>query len=129
LILSSQKHKKAIYIGECTRLVSDIIYHLKEKNQSGILLLIDFAKAFDSLEWNFLDKTLEHFNFGKNIRKWMNIFYNKIESCIINNGNCSDRFELSRSPRRPPLTILIYTGCINITNSTSKQPSYKSDNH
>jgi hypothetical protein len=61
LISETQKgFIKGRCIGECTILVSDIIYHLKKNNQPGILLLIDFAKAFDSLEWNFLDKTLEN---------------------------------------------------------------------
>jgi hypothetical protein len=38
LISETQKgFIKGRYIGECTRLVSDIIYHLKKNNQSGIL--------------------------------------------------------------------------------------------
>ena len=35
-----------------------------EKNIPGLLLLIDFEKAFDSLSWNFLHIALEHLNFG-----------------------------------------------------------------
>ena len=36
----------------------------KAKNLPGLLLFIDFEKAFDSLEWHFLEKCLELFNFG-----------------------------------------------------------------
>jgi hypothetical protein len=61
---------------------------------SAILLLIDFEKAFDSLEWTFVDRTLSYFNFTPNLMKWVKMFYNKIESCLINNGYCSERFEL-----------------------------------
>ena len=30
----------------------------------GILLLLDFRKAFDTIEWNFIQQTLSLFNFG-----------------------------------------------------------------
>ena len=39
----------------------------------GILLFIDFEKAFDTLEWSFLHQALEVFNFGPNIRKWVSV--------------------------------------------------------
>ena len=39
----------------------------------GILLFIDFEKAFDTLEWSFLHQALEVLNFGPNIRKWISV--------------------------------------------------------
>ena len=96
-------------IGECTRLVSDIISELKNRKQTGLILLIDFEKAFDSLEWSFVDKTLSYFNFGTNIRKWVNLFYTEIESFVINNGHCGERFNLSRGVRQgDPLSPYIF---------------------
>jgi hypothetical protein len=50
-------------IGECT--VTYLIYCLKKTKKPGIILVIDFEKAFDSLEWAFLEKSLKHFNFEK----------------------------------------------------------------
>ena len=110
LISNSQKgFVSGRYIGECTRLVSDLIAKMKKKNLSGILLLIDFEKAFDTLEWSFIEKTLSFFNFGENIRKWIKIFYTKIESCVLNNGHCSARFELGRGVRQgDPLSPYIF---------------------
>ena len=45
------------------RLNYDIIDKLNSNNQEGLLLLIDFERAFDSVEWNFLDEALKLFNF------------------------------------------------------------------
>ena len=37
------------YIGENTRLLYDIMQYTEEQHIPGLLLLIDFEKAFDSL--------------------------------------------------------------------------------
>ncbi len=60
----------------------------------GILLLIDFEKAFDSVNWNFLFKTLEKINLGKNYINYVKTMYNKIEATVLNNGSTSSYFKL-----------------------------------
>jgi len=72
----------------------------KKVNILGILLFIDFEKAFDSLEWNFMFKCLETFGFGHSLIKWVETFYSNISSCIINNGTFSANFELGRGVRQ-----------------------------
>ena len=47
---------KGRYIGECTRLIFDLIE--KAEDIPGLLLLLDFEKAFDTLEWSFMNKAL-----------------------------------------------------------------------
>ena len=65
-------------------LVNDIMEITKSQNLPGILTSLDFRKAFDSLEWPFIMKTLDYFNFGSDIKRWVNIFYTNIESTVIN---------------------------------------------
>ena len=36
-----------------TRLIYDIRFHAERENKNGLLSLIDFEKAFDSIPWNF----------------------------------------------------------------------------
>ena len=50
---------KGRYIGENTRLVYDLMKHTEQKNIPGLLLLIDFEKAFDSFSWSFIQKALK----------------------------------------------------------------------
>ena len=38
---------------------------------SGFIALIDFEKAFDSIEWAFLLKCLKAFNFGESSISWI----------------------------------------------------------
>ena len=67
----------------------------------GLLIFIDFEKAFDSLEWNFLYNCLDVFNFGPNFKRWIKSFQDtNFKSWVVNNGLCSDYFELTRGVRR-----------------------------
>ena len=43
--------------------ILDIMDYTIIKNLPGILLFIDFEKAFDSLEWTFLEKMFESIRF------------------------------------------------------------------
>ena len=100
---------KGRYIGDNIRTVLDIMTLSKDKNIPGILLSVDFEKAFDSLDWDFLHLILEKFNFGDNFRKWINIFYTDIEACVMNNGNSSGYFKLGRGVRQgDPLSPYLF---------------------
>ena len=62
---------KGRYMGTNIRLVSDIIDHYDRINEGGFLLMLDFKKAFDSIAWNFLIKSLQFFSFGPSFIKWV----------------------------------------------------------
>ena len=53
-----------------------------------MLLFIDFEKAFDTLEWKFLQKTLRFYNFGDSIITWIKLLYSDIIAAAykINGG-------------------------------------------
>ena len=65
-------------MGENTRLLYDLINHTEYKEVPGLLLLIDFEKAFDSLSWSFIRKALKFLNFGESLRSWIYVFLIKI---------------------------------------------------
>ena len=77
------------FIGETNRFIYDVMDFTVEKNIFGLMLFIDFQKAFDSVEWEFLFKCLEAFNFGPDFLHWVKVFYKNIQSCILNNGMTS----------------------------------------
>ena len=66
----------------------------------GVLLFIDFEKAFDSIEHEFLYKVVQCFNFGPSFIKWIQMFYNTVSSCVLNNGFFSSPFQLERGVRQ-----------------------------
>ena len=87
-------------IGENIRILYDSIDFTKKNNKQGIILALDFEKAFDSLEWNFIIEVLKKFDFSKRFIKWIQLLYNDISSCTINNGVSSGYFSVARGVRQ-----------------------------
>ena len=80
-----------------------------------ILLALDYSKAFDSVNFEFIHQTFELFNFGENFRHWIKIIFNGGKSCISNNGHISETFDIERSTRQgDPISPLIFILCLEI---------------
>ena len=67
---------------------------------SGYLLTVDFEKAFDSLNYNFLITVLKKYGFGNDFIDWILILFNSQESCVINGGHSTKYFPLERGARQ-----------------------------
>ena len=91
---------KGRFIGENIRLIDNIINYASQQNIPGLLLFVDFEKAFNSLEWSFVERTLQHFGFGSSLITWIQTFYKNIESCVLNNGWTSCFFQPQRGVRQ-----------------------------
>ena len=61
------------YIGETIRSIYAVMDFTVKENIPGLMLFIDLQKAFDSVEWDFLFKCLEAFNF-------VQIFFTELKS-------------------------------------------------
>ena len=62
--------------------------------------MVDFSKAFDSISFSFLNKTLKFYNFSPEIITWINILLYNFESVTCVNGNPSERIRLGRGCRQ-----------------------------
>ena len=103
------------FIGENTRLIYDLLHFTQKENIQGLLLLIDFQKAFDSVSWDFLCKVLKEFNFGPNICKWVNLFNTDIFAYVCQCGNLSEKIPIERGCRqRDPLSVYLFLICAEI---------------
>ena len=96
-------------IVDSIRIIQDIMNYTKNNNLGGMLLFIDFEKAFDSINWTFMLQALKCLNFGPNFIKWVKVFYTDISSCIINNGSTCEYFPVSRGVRQgDPLSPYLF---------------------
>ena len=79
--------------------------------------LISLTKAFDSIEWDYLAKVLNVFNFKEDFKRWVRILYADISSCVINEGFASPSFKLNHGGRQGcPLSGLLFVLGIELLN-------------
>ena len=97
------------FIGQNIRLVSDVIEFSNEKNLDGILLSLDYEKAFDTAEHKFLFECLQLYNFGPDFIKWIKTLYKKSEIYIKNNGYLSENIHPSRGVKQGcPISAMLF---------------------
>ena len=101
----------------------DIINYVNENNVHGILSYIDFHKAFDTVNWKFMQKVMEKMKFGRYFRRCISTMYNNIEACITNNGNASTWFKPTRGIRQGcPISANIFIMIVEILALAIKKP-------
>ena len=92
------------FTGDNIRLIYDTLNFSKVQKQRGLLLWIDFEKAFD-----LLTLILKSFNFKKDITCWIKTFCNGIKSTVIVNNKPTPWFFVERGSRQcDPISPYIF---------------------
>jgi hypothetical protein len=101
LIHSDQKgFVKGRNISEANRLIQDVIEYTDREDEEGILIFLDQQKAFDRVEWGWVDHVLSTFNFGEQFWEWVQMLFKYSQTYIKTNGFVSRYFNISRSYRQ-----------------------------
>ena len=64
------------------------------------MMCIDFRKAFDSIERDFIFYALRKLKFGVMFQKWISVILSNSNNCMINNGHISDPFKVDYGVRQ-----------------------------
>ena len=124
-------HQKAYipnrFISEATKNTHDVIEQAIRTKNPGLAILVDFEKAFDSVSFSFIQKTLEIFGFGDNFRKWINILLGnsstrkRFVGVSVVNGYPTTQFKILRGCRQgDPIAGYLFVLCIEILALTLK---------
>ena len=104
---------KGRFIGNNIRVTCDIFELAEKFEKDGMIVCLDFEKAFDSIDWEFMWHVLTSFNFGDKFIQYVKILYTNPVITIKNNGWLSETFAMSRVVRQGcPLSALLFIMCV-----------------
>ena len=100
-------------ISDCTDLVYDTLYYAEKENIPGLLLLVDFEKALDSISWSFLNEHLKILGFSIGFITWISTLNKEIYASVLQCGYFSDPIHIGRRCRQgdpiAPYIFIIYS--------------------
>lgn len=103
------------YINENNLLTAQVIEHAKKTGDEGLIVCVDFEKAFDSLDHQFILNALSYFGFGRKFICYIKTMLTGFSATIMHAGKLLDFFELQRGARQgDPLAALLFILCVEI---------------
>ena len=87
----------------------ETIHELHRKKKSGIILKLDFEKAYDKVEWPFLQQTLRMKGFAPKWAAWIEQTTSKGSVGIKFNDNVGHFFQTKNGVRQgDPLSPILF---------------------
>jgi len=88
--------------------VNEVVHETKKLNRNLLLLKVDFEKAYDSVDWNYLDDVMCQMSFPRLWKKWMKECVSSATAVLVN-GSPNDEFALGRGLRQgDPLSPFLF---------------------
>ncbi|KAJ9560860.1 hypothetical protein OSB04_006020 [Centaurea solstitialis] len=90
-------------------IANEIVHHAKKKGLKMLLFKVDFEKAFDSVNWDFLISIMKQMGFGHIWCDWIKGCLSSASVSVLVNGSPSSEFQMTRGLRQgDPLSPFLF---------------------
>lgn len=104
--------------------VKEIVHSLQKGKKKGMVIKLDFEKAFDTIKWEFLFSVLERMNFDISWITWIKSLLSTSRISILVNGSPSKEFSPERGLRQgDPLSPLLFNLVAEVLGSMLREAS------
>lgn len=96
-------------------IANEVVDYCKRVKQKGLLFKVDFEKAYDCINWDFLFLVMDHMGFGVKWRGWIHAYLTLASISILVNGSPTEELAMSRGirpgdPLSPFLFLMVAEG-------------------
>ncbi|GLT51328.1 hypothetical protein SLA2020_247510 [Shorea laevis] len=89
--------------------LNEIVEEVKRKKQSAFVFKADFAKAYDCVDWSFLDWMMDRLGFGNKWRDWIMECLSTARISVLINGSPTEEFKMGKGLRQgDPLSPFLF---------------------
>ena len=94
-------------------IANEVVDEARKLKKELLLFKVDFEKAYDYVDWKYLDEVIIRMSFSILWRKWIKECVSTATTSVLVNGNRTDEFPLVRGLRQgdPLSPFYIFFGC------------------
>ena len=98
--------------------------HVNKKKMEKLILLVDFKKAFDSINTKFIKSALKIFIFGPSFRNLVKLYLSGRITYLLLHGYMGESIKLEQGvPQGDVLSPYIFNICVELNASRMTPPS------
>ncbi|GKV07285.1 hypothetical protein SLEP1_g19080 [Rubroshorea leprosula] len=81
-------------------ILNEVVEEIRRKKISSFIFKADFEKAYDSVNWDFLDEMMRRLGFGEKWRLWIKECLQTASVSVLVNGSPTEEFKMEKGLRQ-----------------------------